>query len=424
VARAALETCPGCQRSLPAFGDWPAWCPECGWGLHTDEAPAVPSSRFVAWWRERTNRAEQAELQRLLADPALLARRHPRRTAIFAAAVVVHLVTIALIAVGAWVMTTGIVTTLKIGAGIVTFGLVAVTFPMHRLRPSRSADAPAVRNVASTVAAAVGVRPPKRVRVSSYESPLPPASGRVLTVDVDRWQTLDHPGRVALLGHELAHHNGHDPRRAMLVVLASETLDGWIGLLRPDPRAAARRRSRRKLFRGDTGTAPPPSRVVGISELILPIAIAPLYAAVLALGWVLREGGTVAGMRAELYADALADAVAGHAGARILIDGELAELAAGGNVATPLADLPEAERERRRRIAIATGSRVDAMHPTFAARLQVLGALRDNASAWSAAGLADRQVAAVSTTELDAATRELTAAKITAVGKITATSAG
>jgi len=380
VARANVENCPVCGRSLPDFGGWPAWCAECGWGLDPAEtSPPVPASGFAAWWQRRTAKAEQAELQRLLADPALLSRPHPRRLAIYAAAVAVHVVTLALLTVGAWVMTTGVVGVLKVFAGVVAFGLVAITFPVHRLRPSTAASPPATLAAAATVANGVGAAAPRRVHVTSYGSPAPaPVSRRVLTVDADRWQTLGSAGRVALLAHQIAHRSGHDPRRTMLVTLASETLDGWLALLRPDPRARRRRKRRLRGPAGETVAAPPPNRLIGLSELILPIAIAPVYGGVLAFGWVLREGGTVAGLRAELYADALAARTGGAHGvaaATDLIDGELAELAAGGNRATPLADLPAPERERRRRTAVATGSRIDAMHPTFAARLQMLAVL-------------------------------------------------
>lgn len=380
MARAKLENCPACGRSLPDFGGWPAWCRECGWGLDPDELrPAVPSSRLAAWWQRRNGAAEAAELKRLLADPALLPRAHSRRTTIYAAAVAVHLVTLALLAAGVWVMTTHIVTVLKVFAGVVTFGLVAITFPMHRLRPPTAATrtgVPATLTVAAAVARAVGVAAPKRVRVTSYGRPEPPTSSRVVTVDVDRWRRLDYGGRIALLAHELAHHNRHDPRRTMLVTLASETLDGWLALLRPDPRSA-RRRAGRASRRSPTGITPG-ARIAGLSELVLPIAIAPIYGIVLAIGWVLRESGSAAGLRAELYADALAAGTGGtHGIERVtqLIDGELAESISHGHALTSVADLPEAERERRRRIAVGTGGRIDPMHPTFAARLQMLAAI-------------------------------------------------
>ena len=399
MARARIENCPHCRRSLPDFGGWPAWCPECGWGLDAEERPAVRLPRIGQWWQRRTAAAEAAELARLVADPSLRARRHPRRALIYAAAVAVHLVTLALLATGAWVMTTDIVVVLKIGAGIFLFGLVSITFPMHRLLPAKAANraaAPATLAVAASVAEAVGVAPPARVQVATSGNRAAPTSRRIVTVDVDRWRALDGSERFALLAHELAHHNGHDPRRTMLVILASETIDGWLGLLRPDPRTA-RRRARRRPAR--SVMAPTPVLIVGWAELILPIVIAPLYGTVLALGWILRESGWAPGLRAELYADALAAGVAGAESVRGLIDGELAEVAAGGKAPAALANVPELERERRRRLAIATGSRIDPMHPTFAARLQLL----------DAAPAPMQPVVGIGTAELDAATRELDA---------------
>lgn len=405
VARAQIKTCPHCHRSLPDFGDWPAWCPDCGWGLDAADQSSDGSSRFERWWRRRAAAAEDAELQRLLADPALLARRHPRSTAIYVAAIAVHVVTVALLAAAVWVMTTGIVPVLKVGAGIVIFGLVAITFPVHRLRRSTAAaraDAPTTLSVAAVIAERVGVSAPSRVRVTSYQDPLPPASGRVLTVDTVCWRVLGDGGRRALLAHQLAHHSGRDPRRPMFVTLASETLDGWVALLRPDPRSAARRQAR--ISRRRSARAPGMSRgVVGLSEMILPIVIAPIYAVVLALGWVLRKGGTVAGMRAELHADALAVEVGGASGAaqvRELIDGQIAEVAVGGDPTTPVAELPDLERERRRRTAVVTRSRIDPMHPTFDARLQMLAVVERQPPT-------TRPPAAVSSADIDTITREL-----------------
>lgn len=419
MARARQETCPVCGRSLPDFGDWPAWCAECGWGLDPAELqPAVPASGLAAWWQRRTANTEAAELQRLVADPALLARRHPSAVGIYAAAAGIHLVTLALLAAGVFVMTTSVVTVLKVFAGIVAFGLVAVTFPLHRLRPARAARsdaAPTSLAVAATVAKAVGVAAPKRLRVTSSGRAEPATSGRVLTLDADRWRVLGAPGRIALLAHELAHHNGHDPRRTMLASIASETLDGWLTLLRPDPRAAGRRKHRRRSLRSLAlaTPAPPPtpretearnaaqSQRLGMTEWMLLVAISPIFGLVLGFGWQLRERGQLAGLRAELYADALAAGTGGSHGVEYvteLIDGELAELAAAGRTPVPLAELPAAERERRRRIAVATGSRVDEVHPTFAARLQMLAAL---ATPQSSVG--------VSGADLEAMTRELVA---------------
>jgi hypothetical protein len=401
VARAALDTCPVCRRTLPDFGGWPAWCPECGWGVQPDATTTMPTGGFAGWWRGRITRAQQTEFERLLTNPTLLSRRHPRSATVLAAAVGVHLITLALLSAGAWVITTNVVTVLKVFAGVVAFGLVAVTFPAHRLRPSTAAKrgaAPTTIAVAGTVAEAVGVPAPSRVRVTSYGLENPPASRRVLTVDLDQWQLVGEHGRLALLAHELAHHNGHDPNRTMLVAIAIETLDGWLALLRPDPRAAARRQARRRMLRGGTVTVTAPNRLVGLSELLVPIVIAPLYGVVLGLGWVLREAGTAAGLRAELYADALAARAGGDVAE--LIDGELAAAAAAGKPATPLADLAATERERRRRLAVATAARLDGMHPTYAMRLEMRAAVRDEPSTGRVAiGLAD----------MDAMTRELVA---------------
>ncbi len=395
MARVRLENCPACRQPLPDFGDWPAWCPACGWGIAGEDASAVHMSRFKRWWRRRTDAAEQSELQRLLANPALLSRPHPRRFAIYAAAAAVHLTTLAIVATGAWIMTTGVVGVIKIGAGIVIFGLVFITVPAYRLRPSKAAgkaDAPTTLTVGATVAAAVGVAAPERVRTRSDGQPLRPTSGRMLTVDLDRWQGLDAPGRIALLAHERAHHNGHDPRRSMLVILASETLDGWVALLRQDPRTAARRQHRTSAFRGRSAGPPMGRGLVGLSELLIPLVIAPVYVVVFTLRWVLRESGDVAGLRAELYADALATEISGLY-PTAYVDGLI-----GGT----LGGVPDLERERRRRMAVAAGTRSNAMHPTYAARLDMLTALAHRPTA-------PRTPVAISAADLDAMTRELVA---------------
>lgn len=393
MARARIENCPACRQPLPDFGDWPAWCPACGWGVTGDDQPGADTSRFARWWRRRRDSAERSELNRLLADPALLSRPHPRRFSIYAAAAAVHLTTLLIVATGVWIMFTGVVGVLKIGAGIVLFGLAFITFPVHRLRPStarRSADAPTALAVGATVAAAVGVAAPDRIRIATQDRPLPPMSGRVLTVDVNRWQGLDSAGRVALLAHERAHHNGHDPRRAMLVILAAETLDGWVALLRQDPRTVARRQNRTPVFRTGSAGTTRARGLVGLSELVLPLVLAPVYVVVLSLGWVLREGGVVAGLRAELYADALAAEISGLY-ATEYVDGLI-----GGT----LGGVPDLERERRRRLAVMTGTRSDAMHPTYAARLEMLAAVQRRPSA-------QRTPVAISSADLDATTREL-----------------
>jgi hypothetical protein len=148
--------------------------------------------------------------------------------------------------------------------------------------------------------------------------------------------------------------------------------------------------------------------LVGLTELLLPVAIAPLYASVLAIGWVLREGATVAGLRAELYADALAATARDPQDVVELVDGELAVLAAGGNVPAPLAGVPALERERRRRLAVSAGTRRDALHPTYAARLQMLAAIREHAPNVELRGGRGGPLTG-SADDLDAAGRELAA---------------
>jgi hypothetical protein len=66
----------------------------------------------------------------------------------------------------------------------------------------------------------------------------------------------------------------------------------------------------------------------------------------------------------------------------------------------PLADVPAIERERRRRVAIAAGTRLNDLHPTYADRLAMLAVPQ--------ATPVDRRVN-VSAADLEAVTRELDA---------------
>lgn len=144
-----------------------------------------------------------------------------------------------------------------------------------------------------------------------------------------------------------------------------------------------------------------PRTVASWSELILPIFIAPIYGTVIAIGWVLREFGVAAALRAELYADALAFKVGGDV--TELIDGEIAAAiaaAAAGSSATPVPELPALERERRRRMAVAAGTGVDPIHPSYAARLEMLAVVQTQPSA--------QLPVSIGAADMDAMSREIT----------------
>lgn len=398
-----MTACPACGAELPAFDGWPVWCPACEWGLPTEGM--TPSRPRGGWFgqlrREWADAADSRIRAELLADPDRLRRPDAGRHMVLGAAIAVHAITVGLVVLDVLLWLTSVVPVLKIGATLLIGGIVLVVAPIrwpqrrrgHQLRP---VDAPRTFAALDAIASAVGTRSPQIV-VPTADFAITMPDARTVRIGLPLWHLLSTDGRVAALAHVLAHQAVRDLRRAPVVASARRSLDEWRDLLRPDP-ASAKRRSRR------AGRRSSPARTVAMSELLLPVALAPLYGMVAAVAYLVDRRLAEPGVRAEFAADAVAVSAVGVGGARDLLDAGLLVETARSELALAARDreadllaaassyaigVPERERERLRRIARRTRHRVDEDHPPTASRFAVVDALEPPVAPLLTAGVAE-----------------------------------
>jgi heat shock protein HtpX len=198
---------------------------------------------------------------------------------------------------------------------------------------------------------------------------------RVLTLGLPLLAMLPPQARVALIAHELAHARNGDSGRGLFVGSAIRALEELYALFSPDPHlSGAGEEYALGFFDRITNAA-----MWVVSRPILGLLYLELYL-------VLQDS-----QRAEYLADALAAGVAGTDAAilgheQLLLDStfqaavQQAAHDRGGDsdlfaaLAARATDVPERERERRRRVARLEETRLGASHPPTARRLELLEA--------------------------------------------------
>jgi Zn-dependent protease with chaperone function len=302
--------CPSCGAPTYTEGGWPAWCPDCEWGLVPASEEREPGGRWSEWRKRRMNARVLAIHQRLLGSD-LRADRHDRAIGAFLG-VLVHLTTLALVVVSAGVNA--------------SFG--------------RS-----------------GLRGP-----------------RVLTLGLPLWNVLTDRERLAVLGHECGHEVNGDIRSLVVVRTAINALSEWAGLLRPTRRKRGIGRSSVSLFSLAELLVPllllPLSVVTGLLALGLGrlAARSGQRAEYQADDLAAVTAGTDAAtslMEASLVAERSIESM------RIMLRADR-EADVWARQRELMASLPEGQRERWRRLAARELHRTDASHPPTLLREDML----------------------------------------------------
>ena len=381
------DTCPRCGGALLKEGGWPAWCPDCEWGL-PEVDPTERTGRLQRWWSQRMHARVQSTHQQLLGSD--LQASGARRLVGVVLAVLVHLLTALLVLGAVWLWTTGVFVVAKvIGSGL----LLAIAWevrPRFGRAPTGEqvltrATAPASFAVLDEVAEAVGAHSPELLVVSpefnASVSRLSLRARRVMTIGLPLWEALGDRERVAVLGHECGHEVNGDIRSTVIVGTAIESLHRWAWLLRPDVRATRQRW--RFGSRGSGSTS-----LFAIAEYLVPVVLLPLSLTVAALAFGLARIAARSGQRAEYRADQLAAVAAGTEATVSALDTFFAADSCMRAMLTAVgadrgADVWAVERrflqsvtpgqwERWRRIAGRSRHRTDASHPPTLLRQEML----------------------------------------------------
>ncbi|MFF4378839.1 M48 family metalloprotease [Kitasatospora sp. NPDC001547] len=335
--------CPRCGEALTADPRFTAWCPACDWNLVPGQDAAPGPTR-----RERAAAARSDRLFEEQADgrPSPTARRDWLLAS--AAAGLVHLLTLTLFCLGAWLLVTGTTVQRCIGAVVLVIDL-ALRPRLGRVPRDETvldrAAAPALYGLADRVAAEIGAAPAHVILVTDDFNASYGLVGLrrrpVLTLGLPLWETLDDRQRIALLGHEFGHHVNGDHRRSFWLHSAVSALAAWYAMARG---------GRGRGWGTSVESGDPGPRFDGTPLLIKLGAIIGM-ALMRAVAWLMYQGLLLfdrltsrAGQQAEYRADALAVRVGGSEAAR----GMLAALMLGGPVGTAVGRIRAEERRRPR----------------------------------------------------------------------------
>jgi len=280
------------------------------------DAPPGPASRLGA-----TDTPDADALARRFVDrPSTPGRRaarvSPAALLVLALATLVHAVTLAVLATGAWALGRGEGWPLKT-AGVLLVALAVVLRPrLGRAAKGRGLlDAeryPETDALLREVAAVARTRVPDRLQIGTELNASATTVGlrrRVVEVGAPLWVALSPQGRVALLAHEIGHFSGGDLRQLRYVNAAYTALEAWIDVFTPghavDMSAATWR-----------GVSP--------NSQLWSVATWPVRALLVGYVRLIDLCAAASGRRQEHDADLLSVAVAGTDGAVELLESTLA----------------------------------------------------------------------------------------------------
>lgn len=373
----ARTACPDCGTPLTAEARFSSWCESCGWNLipangRTDRSG--PVQRTLARLGARTSDRLRSEAS---SATGLRPRLNPAKVLALVLAAMVHLLTLALVAAGVFLVTQGGV--IPIAAGLVLFGMAWVCRPRPVETPDDAIDPETIRylaDLANRVAEGVGTHPADMLRLEADFNASVVEVGwrrrRVLSIGVPLFAVLEPQERVAVLAHEFGHFVNGDLLRGWFAQTAVNSLLQWVAVLRPH-----------SLVDNDETGIPWPL-MLPANLAMLALAWIPLGAALALLTLTFRDS-----QRAEYLADVRSTEVAGtDAAVASLTKLHLANVFDSVSQASSDADwlnnslwdelrmraeqLPESERNRAHRIEVSHASRVDLSHPPTAFRRSVV----------------------------------------------------
>lgn len=409
--------CPNCGWTGEFDTRFTRWCESCG--LNADPAPPTPEKRWAARRKQRARvRAEK------LCDQLTAARdlRPASATGVMVTVVstLVHLVTLGVVIASLLVIRTWSATYWWAWA-LGGFGMLVAIVVRPRLwralrKPKGLEEACLTRETAPSLfallelcAAQLSAPVPDYVQMSSAFNAGTRDFGlrrrKLLTLGVPLWTVLTGPQRIALLGHELAHHVNRDVAHGLWATTARRSLIEWIKLFNP------RESRRERIVRRRTAGIRP---IESLASLLAPAAIIVLFGpafliAMACYGWLSRLD-LQSGQRAEHLADELGARLGSSAAAialteRLALDESVryflrlqrSARSAGDpwpTLRAYLDSIPDHEKRRRVLLDERRGTRVDATHPANYLRRRLLtnrpqlpGAVSLDEAQWAAIDL-------------------------------------
>lgn len=357
---------------LPVNDAYVTWCHECGWNLVAPN-PSPPKTRLDALYARAGVRLDARLVERLAQTDQLSPRLTLSRTGAYAIAGCVHLVSVALLAA----LVLAVVYAVHHPWAFLIVLLLGLMAFVLRPRPGKPPTkgllererAPTLFRLCDEIASALETDPIDILVVNADFNASWAILGwrrrRTLSLGLPLLAMLPPQARAALIAHELAHARNGDSTRGFFVGSALNSLYAWNKML---------------------GTREDGIMTTGFEFLVngvLWVISRPIWwLLLLELHLVLRDS-----QRAEYLADLLAAEVAGSGAVVELHERLLLETAyvavirqASRESADELLvrarsavdDVPERERERRRRAARLEEVRLQSSHPPTASRVDLL----------------------------------------------------
>lgn len=422
-------TCPQCSWTGTFDMRYPAWCEQCEHGLSalsSEETAERAREKGRHRRRREAARRRAEEIEARLAGVGDLRPGGAVRLAAMLAATLVHLMGLAVLVTGIWLLTTGIFTGYIGGALLV--GVAWVVRPRvgkldKKKEWKRREDLPLFFGLLDRTAASVGAPVPKLVQLTATY----PRGGvvfnastarlglrrtPVLMIGIPLWQVLSRRERLAVLGHELGHQVNGDTTGSLFVRSAQNSLQQWQHLFTP-PGSGARidwgTRHAGRMGRG------------ALAEMLATLFMLPLYFAAILLVRLFAWIDTHVSLRAEYLADEIGARVAGteaavglmrklsigqsvvvhlsrekaRRGVRAAVTRGRAAAEEGAavwaNLDAYLGSIPEHEYDRLVRVSEFRGTAADSHHPATYLRMRLLrarpsldGALTVSSEEWEA----------------------------------------
>ena len=378
------QECPSCHTTIPADPRYVMWCAHCGWNLQPQEPPR-PRNVFESFYASMGKRFSQGLFSGLAGAQKVRPRLTGTRMLAFLCAALVHAVTFGLAIAGVVLLVKGWPNVFAFVGGLFCLGVAAVVRPRMPKMPRAIVPReryPTLYKLADDVARALGAPPVYGIVIDDqFNAAFGQAGWRrrpILRLGLPLLAVLGPEERVALVAHELAHGVNGDPRRGFFTGTAVTSLIEWYSLLRPE---------RIWDFRNRHSSA---GLLVGLGGLLgnaLSLALSSVaWVGAYALSHLLWYDS----QRAEYLADHLAAGVGGTRAMLSALDKlhlsrtfshavRTTSLGQGSGdifheLAQLVAELPERELERIRRVELLEMSRLDVTHPPTAYRVEFLKA--------------------------------------------------
>jgi Zn-dependent protease with chaperone function len=242
----AEAKCPECHAILPVHYGYVTWCDKCDWNLCPQE-PDLPQGLLESRYALLGKKLGKGLFDELAKSRSLQPRLNSSKVLAFAIASLVHLITLICGGVGVWLVVTSFagdqLQVPKLMLGAILIGVAWMLLPRFpwlyddELEVLARKDFPALYRLADEIARGLSSSRVDHIVVGcSFNAAFAQFGWQrknLLYLGLPLLSILDNRETIALLGHELAHRVNGDPSRGFFIGSALNSLARWNRLLLP-----------------------------------------------------------------------------------------------------------------------------------------------------------------------------------------------